>query len=167
MPKEGIVKKVLIVLCFLVVVFPLSARSTFEVAPRASLYISSVNFGLGGDIIVNPTKNIGLRVSLAELVFGDNTLFSVNSLGQGLLSNIEVLVYAPVADIISYFDVAFGMLSGGGTTSLTIGGGAGYETSLGRKKKFFVEPGLLIVNTGNNTDVMFRLSGGLKFGVFE
>ncbi len=154
-------KKVFLLLVVILVALPLSARPKLEFAPRASLYISSVNFGIGADIIANPTKNIGLRVNLAELIFGDYTLFTINRPG-----NLEVLLYTPVANIISYFDLIFGLQAGDVATVVTIGGGAGYETTMGKKNKFFLEPSLIIATGDGDTDFTFRLSGGLKFGIF-
>jgi hypothetical protein len=154
-------KKVLLLLVVVLIALPLSARPKLELAPRASLYISSVNFGIGADIIANPTKNIGVRVNLAELVFGDYTLFAINN-----PSYLEILIYSPVADIISYFNLIFGLQAGDVVTIVTIGGGAGYETQMGKKNKLFLEPSLIIRTGDIDTDVTFRFSGGLKFGIF-
>jgi hypothetical protein len=166
--KEEEMKRILLLLVIVLFSLPLSARPTFELAPRASLYISSVHFGLGTDLIINPTKNVGLRIGIAELLLGDNTVFSLNSLSQNLLSNVELLLYTspPLGGIISYFDFAFGLIAGDGTL-LTIGGGAGYETRMGKSNKVFLEPSIIITTGGDNTDVAFRLSGGLKFGIFR
>ncbi|MBN1693964.1 hypothetical protein JW879_01005 [candidate division WOR-3 bacterium] len=154
-------KKVFLLLAVLLVVLPLSARPKLELAPRASLYISSVNVGIGADIIANPTKKIGIRVNLAELIFGDYTVFSLNHPG-----NLELLYYTNIADIISYLNLIFGLQAGDVTTIVTLGGGAGYEASLGKGNKLFLEPSLLILTGDVDTDVTLRLSGGFKFGIF-
>ena len=159
-------KKIFLLLVVLLIVLPLSARPRLEFSPRGSLYISSVNFGIGGDIIVNPTKNLGVRVNLAEVVFGDNTAFSLNSGNLFSFSTFDILYYTNIADIFSYFDIIFGLYSASGGTSISIGGGVGLEKYMGKGNYIFLEPALIFtdgpVGDGNLT---FRTSFGLKLGI--
>jgi len=159
-------KKVLLLLAVLLVVFPLSARPKLEFAPRGSIYISSVNFGIGADIIVNPMKNLGVRVNLAEVVFGDNTAFSLNAGNIFSFSNLDILYYTNIANIFSYVDIVFGLLSQTGGTTIAVGGGLGLEKYMGKGNYIFLEPAL-IFSDGPFTDgdLTFRTSFGLKLGI--
>ena len=159
-------KKVFVLFAVLLVVLPLSARSTLEFSPRGSLYISSVNFGIGGDIIVNPTKKLGVRVNVAELVFGDNTAFSLNSGNMFSFSNFDILYYTNIADIFSYVDIVFGLYSVTGGTTISIGGGVGLEKYMKKGNYIFLEPALIFTDGPfNDGDLTFRTSFGLKLGL--
>jgi hypothetical protein len=159
-------KKVLLLLAVLLVILPLSARPKLEFAPRGSIYISSVNFGIGADIIVNPMKNLGFRVNLAELVFGDNTSFSINMMNQFNYTNFDVLYYTDIAGIFSYVDLIFGLFSVTGGTTFAIGGGVGLEKYIGKGNYVFLEPALIFTDSpGTDGDLTFRGSFGMKLGL--
>jgi len=159
-------KKVFLLLVILLVVLPLSARPKLEFSPRGSLYISSVNFGIGADVIVNPTKTFGLRVNLAEVVFGDNTAFSLNSGNLFSFSNFDILYYTDIAGLFSYVDIIFGLLSQDAGTSIAIGGGLGLEKYMGKGNYVFLEPALIFTDGPfTEDDLVFRTSFGLKLGI--
>ncbi len=159
-------KKVFLLLVILLVVLPLSARPKLEFSPRGSLYISSVNFGIGADVIVNPTKTLGLRVNLAEVVFGDNTAFSLNSGNLFSFSNFDILYYTDIAGLFSYVDIIFGLLSRDAGTSIAIGGGLGLEKYMGKGNYVFLEPALIFTDGPfTEDDLIFRTSFGLKLGI--
>jgi hypothetical protein len=164
--KEEVMKKVFLLLAVLLVVLPLSARSKLEFSPRGSLYISSVNFGVGLDLIVNPKKPFGLRVNLAEVVFGDNTAFSLNSGNLFSFSTFDILYYTNVADIFSYVDLIFGLYSAEGGTTIAIGGGLGLEKYMKKGNYIFLEPALIFKDgPATDGDLTFRTSFGLKLGM--
>jgi hypothetical protein len=165
--KEELMKKVFLLLAVLLVVLPLSARSKIEFSPRGSLYIDGgVNFGIGGDLIVNPKKQFGLRVNLAEVVFGDNTVFSLNMLNFANFTNFDFLYYTNIAGLFSYVDITFGLLSAGGGTTVAVGGGLGLEKYMGKGNYVFLEPDLIFVsNSGGANDLIFKASFGLKLGL--
>ncbi len=159
-------KKVFLLLAVLSIVLPLNARPKLEFSPRGSLYISSVNFGIGADVIVNPIKNFGLRVNLAEVVFGDVTAFSLNSGNLFSFSNFDILYYTDIAGLFSYVDIIFGLLSTSGGTTISIGGGLGVEKYMGKGNYMFLEPSLIFSDgPGPGNDLVFRTSFGLKLGV--
>lgn len=159
-------KRIFLLLVVVLVALPLSARPRLEFSPRGSLYISSVNFGIGGDIIVNPMKNLGVRVNVAEIVFGDNTAFSLNTGNMFYLSSFDILYYTNVADIFSYVDIIFGLYSVSGGTSISVGGGVGLEKYMKKGNYIFLEPALIFTD-GPDTDgdLTFRTSFGLKLGI--
>jgi len=160
-------KKVLLLLVVILIALPLSARSKLEFSPRGTLYIDGgVNFGIGGDIILNPKKNIGLRANLVEVIFGDNTIFSLNMLNVVRRTTFDVLYYTDIAGLFQYVDITFGLLSAGGGTSLAIGGGLGMERSMGNGMNMFIEPDILIMTySGGGSDFMFKGTFGLKIGL--
>ncbi len=159
-------KKVFLLLAVLLIALPLSARSKLEFSPRGSLYISSVNFGIGGDVIVNPKKQFGVRINIAEVVFGDNTAFSLNSGNLFSFSNFDILYYTNIADIFSYVDVIFGLFSAAGGTTISIGGGLGLEKYMGKGNYVFLEPALIFTDgPATEGDLTFRTSFGFKLGI--
>jgi len=165
--KEEVMKKVFVLLAVLLIVLPLSARPKLEFSPRGSLYIGDdVNFGIGADIIVNPTKTLGVRVNLAEVVFGNTTAFSLNSGNLFSFSNFDILYYTDVAGLFSYVDIIFGLLSQGGGTTISIGGGLGLEKYMGKGNHVFLEPALIYTDGPFSTgDLVFRTSFGMKLGI--
>ncbi len=159
-------KRIFLLLVVVLVALPLSARPRLEFSPRGTLYISSVNFGIGGDIIVNPMKNLGVRVNLAEVVFGDNTAFSLNAGNMFSLSNFDILYYTNVADIFSYVDIVFGLYSVSGGTTISVGGGVGLEKYMKKGNYIFLEPSLIFTDgPATDGDLTFRTSFGLKLGI--
>lgn len=159
-------KRIFLLLVVVLVALPLSARPRLEFSPRGSLYISSVNFGIGGDIIVNPMKNLGVRVNVAEIIFGDNTAFSLNSGNIFSFSNFDILYYTNIADIFSYVDIVFGLYSASGGTTISVGGGVGLEKYMKKGNYIFLEPALIFKDgPGMEGDLTFRTSFGLKLGI--
>jgi hypothetical protein len=165
--KEEVMKKIFLVLVIVLVALPLSARPKIEFSPRGSLYIDGgVNFGIGGDIIVNPKKQFGVRVNIAEVVFGDNTAFSLNMLNLGNFTNFDILYYTDIAGLFSYIDITFGLLSQGGGTMLAVGGGLGLEKYMGKGNYIFLEPAIVFIsNSAGANDLMFKGSVGVKLGL--
>lgn len=160
-------KKMLLLLVVVLVALPLSARPKIEFSPRGTLYLDGgVNFGIGGDIIVNPKKQFGVRVNIAEVVFGENTAFSLNMLNIGNFTNFDVLYYTDIAGLFSYIDLTFGLLSQGGGTMVAIGGGLGLEKYLGKGNYLFLEPAVVFIsNSAGANDLMFKGSVGIKLGL--
>jgi len=162
-------KKILIVIAILLFVVAADAkryRSLVEVEPKASLYIGSVRFGIGCDVIFNPLKTVGFRFSATELSFGDYTQFYLN-----FGSSLDALIYFPMRGMQPYVHTGFGfnMIDtdpGGTNTFFTIRGGLGLTYPWSRATNLFVEPGVIITDNGD-TDVTFRLSVGARFGVFK
>jgi hypothetical protein len=167
-------KKLFIILAILFMVSSMSAKGIkkpfVEIAPRTSLYIDGeTTFGLGCDLIFNPRRNIGLRIGLAELQFNGGTHFNLNQGALNALPKIDVLIYMPMRRVQAYIHAGFGLTTVEGFTVLAIGGGMGFDFSMAKGTRLFLEPGIYILNTSNgasNTDVMFRLSAGAKFGIF-
>lgn len=163
-------KKFLIIgaiLLFVVAADAKSYRSLVEVEPKASLYIGSVRFGLGCDVIFNPLKTVGFRFSGTELSFGDHyTQFYLN-----FGSSLDALIYFPMRGMQPYVHtgIGFNMIDtdpGGSNTFFTIRGGLGLTYPWSRGTNLFVEPGVIITDNGD-TDVTFRLSVGGRFGVLK
>ncbi|MBE0432943.1 hypothetical protein IBX73_05685 [candidate division WOR-3 bacterium] len=163
-------KKMLFLVMLILVVWPgeaarLTKRPLIELGPKASLYISSVNFGLGAEMVVNPLRSVGLRMDLAELSFGDGgTRFSFNRLA------LDALIYIPVRGIKPYGFLGFG-LSANGATHLTFRGGLGLNYAIARSADIYIEPGVIVdfvdIPDGSRTDATFRLSAGGRFGILK
>ncbi|MCK4252752.1 hypothetical protein KAX97_15000 [candidate division WOR-3 bacterium] len=162
-------KKIIIVLLLLFCVSTAYAkvmkRPFVQIAPKASLYIGSVRFGFGAEVVFNPLRNIGFRMDLTEISFGDGgTMFTLN---RG--TSFDVLYYLPMRKMQPYVHAGFGF-SANGATVFSIRGGMGFDFAMRKGMKFFVEPGIIIssvsVGEDSDTDVMFRLSAGAKFGIF-
>lgn len=140
-------------------------RSLIELGPKASLYIGDdTNFGIGLETIFNPVGGFGLRLNLAELIFDNTTLY------LNFNESLDALFYYPMSGLDTYFHAGFGLISfdtgQGSTTIYSIRGGIGFNHRLNRTYDLFVEPGLIITGNGNS-DVVFRLSAGVKFGVLK
>ena len=158
-------KKVFLLLTVLLVVLPLSARSKIEFCPKGSLYLDGgVSFGVGADLTVNPKKQFGLRVNLAEFVFGDLEGFVLNAPGIASATNFEVLYYTDIAGLFSYVDLVFGFSSIGTLDVITIGGGLGLEKYMGKGNYVFVEPSIVYVDAGDG-ELVFRIPFGFKIGI--
>jgi hypothetical protein len=164
--KEEVMKKVFVLLAVMLVVLPLSARSTLEFCPKGSLYLDGgVSFGVGADLTVNVKKQFGLRVNLAELVFGDLEGFGLNSpLSIPSPTKFDVLYYTNIADIFSYVSMTFGFTSIGGFETLAIGGGLGFEKYMGKGNYLFFEPGLVYIDVGTG-ELIFKIPFGFKIGI--
>jgi len=153
----------LLVLCLSAAYAKRYKRPLVELGPKASLYIGSVNFGIGADVVINPLKNIGFRLDVTEVIFGDATVFSLN---RG--ASLDAFIYIPMKGVQPYAFVGFGLSANGGTIFL-IRGGMGFDFVMNKKLKLFAEPGIIFTSVSNgasDTDVTFRVSGGARFGIF-
>jgi len=164
-------KKILIIgviLLFVVAADAKRYRSLVEVEPKANLYIGSVRFGIGCDVIFNPLKTVGFRFSGTELSFGGHTQFYLNHGGS-----IDALFYFPMRGPQPYVHAGFGFhvsdVSGDSRTHFTMRGGLGLTYPWSRATNLFVEPGVIITDPGDwgDTDVILRLSVGARFGVLK
>ncbi len=167
-------KKFLMILAVLLIVSTAEARTLkkplIEIAPRASVYLSEDNaFGIGSDVVFNPFRNIGFRLEAVELLFNDGTYFMLNHGTFKTLPKIDALIYIPMQQMSPYIHTGFGLVTGEGATLLALGGGMGFDLYMRRGTTLFIEPGLYILHFSNgmsDTDVLFRLSFGAKFGIF-
>lgn len=164
-------KKVLFLLAVLLFVLPLSARQKLEISPRLSLHnndalFDGVRWSIGGDIIFNPAENIGFRVNMAELFFGDPTILSMNmNVLYFYSNNIDFLYYMNIAGLSSYVAINFGLISVAGSSFVVTGGGLGLEQRIGKRNCIFLEPALTLMNGEGASEVIFEVSGGLKLGI--
>lgn len=159
-------KKITIIVAIMLLVVAAEAkRPLVEVEPKASLYIGSVRFGLGCDVVFNPLRTVGFRLGVTELSFGDYTQFYLN---QG--SSLDALIYFPMRGMQPYVHTGFGFnmidTEAGSSTYFTIRGGLGLNYPWSRGSNLFVEPGVIISGNGD-TDVWFRLSVGGRFGILK
>ncbi len=163
-------KKFLIILVILLSVSAVEARRIkhplIEIGPKASLYISSVRFGIGAEVVCNPLKVVGFRTELIEVSFGDYTNFYMNAGGS-----LDALIYIPMRGIEPYIHTGFGfnvLSNGGSVTTFAIRAGMGLNYAVNRGTVLFVEPGIIIVDSGvGGTDAIFRLSFGGRFGLLK
>ena len=139
-----------------------------EFGPKASLYIGEdIAFGIGAEVVTNPVRNFGVRLDIAELRFGDNTIFYLN---YG--TSIDALIYIPMQEIEPYIHAGMGFSFQDlpspvdNLTTFSIRFGMGFLFSTAAKTNLFIEPGILIEDTsGHDTKAIFRLSFGARFGV--
>jgi len=169
-------KKVALVIAILVMVSIVDAkvssrrRSTLDIEPRFSFYtdFDETQFGLGGDVIFNPFKRIGVRLEFAELLFNEGTVFFLNHGVLKTMPKIDVLVYMAGSQLQPYIHVGFGLVTGEGATFLIMGGGLGIDYFVSKKMAFSFEPGLYFRHASNGTsdsDLLLRLTAGTKFAV--
>jgi hypothetical protein len=141
-------------------------RPLIELGPKASLYIGSLNFGIGAELLINPTRNVGLRFGLAELRFGeDDTRFSLNLRDLSM----DGILYIPMEGIKPYAFLGFGIVTQN-NTNLEFRGGLGFNYSVTRSTDIFVEPGAIFAYNSydeGSTDIWFRLSVGGRFGLIR
>ncbi len=143
--------------------------SMLDIAPRFSFStdFDETQFSFGGDLIFNPFKRIGMRVTFAELSFNGGTVFDMN---YGLLSvwpKIDALIYMPARQIQPYIHTGIGLVTGD-ATFLILGGGIGADYYVSKKMAFSFEPGLYfthVSNGMNDSNFWLRLSAGMKFSV--
>jgi hypothetical protein len=149
-------------------------RPPIEMSVRGSLYIDylsdGTDFGLGADITFNPARILGLRVKLTDLYFNGGTLFSLNQGFLSLFPNLDVLIYIPTRGIQPYIHTGFGLTALEGTSIVVFGGGIGADIFIAKRASFFFEPGIYVFNGSyydyaDNTQVFYRLSFGLDFGI--
>ena len=171
-------KKFVVLLILLVAVSSLqakvtrSSRALLEIGPKGSLYLlegsdDDVRFGIGAEIVVNPLRNIGLRMDITELSFGEYTLFYLN---QGFYRGmtLDALIYFPMSGMQPYFHTGFGFSTwsnGESHTDYSIRAGMGFIFNMRGGTDLFLEPGIIITGNGD-TDVIFRTSFGARFGMF-
>ncbi len=168
-------------ICALVVLILVSANlgmsrqwrhALIEVEPRVSFYILEEDnvFGIGGDVILNPLRNLGLRINMAELTFDGGTFFTLNSAFRSAMPKVEALIYIPARGIQPYIHTGFGLRTGEGATFLSIGGGVGFDF-LTQGPLLSAEPGIYILHESfddfDNTEVVFRISFGAKLNIFQ
>ena len=139
-------------------------RPMIELGPKASLYLGSLRFGIGAELLVNPLRNLGLRFDIAELSFGeDETRFAFNLRDFSM----DGIIYIPMQGIKPYAFLGLGLSAREVRTNFQFRGGLGFNYSVTRKTDIFVEPGAVIDYSSSgddsNTDIWFRLSaeGGL------
>jgi len=147
-------------------------HSVVDIAPKASLYIGEdAYFGIGAECVVNPVRQIGIRLNIAEITFGNGTHFYLNS-GAWVLSGLSLdgLFYIPMTEIEPYVHGGLGFEifdppgPGDTHTFFSFRFGMGLNYSINPKTKVFVEPGIIIYDAGN-TETVFRLSFGARFGI--
>ncbi|UCC12980.1 MAG: hypothetical protein JSW02_05490 [candidate division WOR-3 bacterium] len=167
-------KKFVVLLILLVAVSSLqakvtrSSRALLEIGPKGTLYLAEgpdndVRFGIGAEIVINPVRNIGIRLDITELSFGEYTLFYIN---QGM--SLDALIYFPMKGMQPYFHTGFGfstISNGGSVTYYSIRAGLGFNFSMKGGTDLFLEPGINITGNGE-TDLVFRTSFGARFGMF-
>jgi hypothetical protein len=163
-------KKYVVIVLLFITIIPLSAkplrgtRALLELGPKGSLYIGeNTRFGLGAEFVVHPLRTIGLRFDIAELSFGDYTMFYFNEL------SMDALVYIPMQNVDPYVHAGFGIVSisnGGSSTVYSIRCGMGFIFQMKRGTGLFIEPGIIIAGNGD-TDVVFRLSFGARFSMLK
>ena len=166
-------KKILLLMVVLFVVLPLSARPKLEISPRLSFNYSDEIFdgarwSLGGDIVFNPTNNIGLRVSMIEFLLGDPTFFSMNMVNMVSLytPKFDFLYYMnPGTGLSPYIVMNFGVMGGEGSSLVAVGGGIGLGNNIGKSNSIFVEPGLIFLSGEGISELIIKVSGGMKFGI--
>lgn len=171
-------KKILILVLILTVCVQAAGikrytRPTFELGPKASLYIGNdAYFGIGAECIINPIKAVGIRLNLTEVIFGNGTQFYLNYGGLGFSGmTLDGIFYIPMAGAEPYVHGGFGVgiidLPGPADShslfSFSFGMGLNYV--INPTAKVFVEPGIIIYNFGNNTESMFRFSFGARFAI--
>jgi hypothetical protein len=136
-----------------------TGRPLVELAPKATLYIDGgTDFGIGLEGIFNPVRGVGVRLDLTEIRF-DNTIFYLN-----YYQSLDALFYYPMGGMDTYFHAGFGLISGDSWDFYSFRGGIGFNFPMSRSYDLFLEPGLIFVGNGSS-DVIFRVSGGLKFGL--
>ncbi len=149
-------------------------RSTLEIGPKASLYISDdAYFGIGAECVINPIRQVGIRLNITEVVFGNGTEFYLNYGGWGFVGlSLDGFFYIPMSEMEPYVHGGLGLGivdpsgPGGSNTFLSFRFGMGLNYSVNPKTKIFVEPGIIVYDGGAGTKAMFRLSFGARFGVF-
>jgi hypothetical protein len=172
-------KKCVILLILLVTVSVLhakvfkSSRALLEIGPKGTLYLAEgpdndVRFGIGAELVVNPVRNIGLRMDITELSFGESTLFYLNQgkFPQGI--TLDALIYFPMSGMQPYFHTGFGFFTesnGESETFYSIRAGMGFNFRMKGGTDLFLEPGIIIAGNGD-TDLIFRTSFGARFGIF-
>jgi hypothetical protein len=142
-------------------------KPLLEFGPKASFYVGSVRLGLGAEFVVNPMRNVGIRIDFTEFSFGDGGSRFFFNLYPGNLS-IDGLYYLNMRGIEPYIYGGFGLAANGGT-NFTFRAGMGFNYTMTRNSSIFLEPGAIIHynSVTEDTDLWFRLSLGAKFGLIR
>jgi hypothetical protein len=138
-----------------------------EFGPKANFYVGSVRLGLGAEFVVNPTRNVGIRIDFTEFSFGDGgTRFFFNLYPNDL--SIDGLYYLRMQGIEPYVYGGFGIAANGGT-DVAFRAGMGFNYTMTRNSSIFFEPGVIVYYNSvvDDTDLWFRLSLGAKFGLIR
>ena len=164
------IKKYLIVLMLVFLVSSLNARrmrrssrALVELGPKISLYFGDeTEFGIGCEAVFNPVRSIGFRLDLAEIL-RENITFYFNQ-----NTSIDALFYYPMGGLQTYFLAGIGLMTldfgDGSETFYSIRGGLGLNHPINPNLDLFIEPSLIFVGNGAS-DTIFRISGGIRFGV--
>jgi hypothetical protein len=164
-------KKLLIILTLFFIVVSGNARTTekplIEIGPKTTLYMDHVyQFGIGGEAVVNPLRNVGFRFNLIEIIFDPTTLY-LNREGS-----VDALIFLPLRNINFqlYFHSGISLTiyenEAGTQTRYSIRGGMGLNCPLNPKTCLFVEPGITILGNGE-TEIPLRLSAGARLGIID
>lgn len=170
-------KKIILLLLCLAILVPARGikkygRSTLEIGPKASLYIGEDAYlGIGAECVVNPIKQVGIRLNITEVIFGNGTQFYLNYGGWGFGAlSLDGLFYIPMPNLEPYVlgGLGVGIIDTPGPgdtyTYFSFRFGMGFNYPVNPRTNLFVEPSIIIYDVGN-TETMFRLSFGARFGI--
>ncbi len=169
-------QKLFIIIALLFLTLSVYLKPRLEIAPRLSLYHGETylsggtpNLGLGVDVILNPTNNIGLRLTLSEFLFGENTVFILNSEIYKSMSTLDFLYYVQIGGLKSYINAGLGIHTHHGRTHFALETGIGLQHYIGGGKTLFLEPNLVIFspNDYDGPDYAVCLSVGFRFPVMK
>lgn len=170
-------KKVILLIALACMLTPLHARAPkrplIEIGPKANLYFGdNLRIGLGTEVLFSPLRGFSLRTEIVELSFGDNLFMEDNTafrLNYG--GTLDGLIYIPMRNVLPYVHVGMGFSLMEDWTQLNIRAGMGLNYSLQRNLDIFIEPGLIIYHNDiagfDDTDTVFRLSFGARFGILK
>jgi hypothetical protein len=173
-------KKLFFIVFLLFLSLSSQLKPRVELAPRFSLHHGETylvrgvpNLGMGVDIILNPTNNIGLRLTLSEILFGDNTAFDLNSEISNARSTLDILfclpitLYFPIVGSKPYLTAGFGFHGSHGNSNFALETGIGFQHYISGEKAIFLESNLVIVSSDYNfyddVDYAVCVSVGLQF----
>jgi hypothetical protein len=167
--KRILIVAILFVLITTASAFPVkkSRKPLVEFGPKASMYISSVRFGIGAELVFNPMRNLGIRMDITEVSFGDDlTEFHLN---YG--TSLDALLHFPARNLNPYFYGGLSLFSfsidGFSDTFFAFRFGLGLEHAWDRNINAFIEPGLVVADVGGDTETIFRLSAGARLGILR
>lgn len=167
-------KKLFIMGSLLLIIPSLSSRPIFEFSPGLSFYqgeteiFDGTSFGLVGNVIYNPTNDIGLRFTIGEVTFGSNTAILINSGFLNSISTLDILIYKPFRNLNTYVNTGLSVYkSGGGNYNFSLTAGFGLQHQISSAKTFFLEPSFLtIFNKPHGLDYfLFRFLAGIRLGL--
>ncbi len=164
-------KKALIFIAVIALLSTLQAKKAtkplIEIGPKGVLYIGEdVRFGIGAEAILNPVRNFGVRLDLTEISFGNYTQFVLNN-----NISLDGFIYIPMRELQPYVHAGFGFQviddDPGSRSFFSIRAGMGFNFAMNRGTIVFGEPGIVIQDIADNTDVIFRLAFGARFGILK